>query len=341
MARDEKGGTGTVSAIKDAHGLLNQYALDASGALIHATQCADGVAYRCPLDGCAREIRVRAADSEQVRAHLYHSDGCGAAGESHEHNLAKRLVEQRLALWLSGDAPPPFFARRCSYPTCDYVSDEPPDFTLANRVGVELRVDERIADVLVLRQLRPILAIEIHFRHAVDESKAADLKKAGVPWIEIEALDVLARRPWVYVRGSARTRPCPLCASQARSAQAMAERHKADEARLAAISAANRAQFELNSSRAVRDNLRVEVAGLKRERDKYVELARIAFEGAEFAEKKRVNALDPKCGACGLRLPDGQTTETHRLSGDQFSALYPNEKDLYREAHMRSRESAA
>lgn len=333
-----------MNAIKDAHGLLNQYALDPSGALIHATQCADGLVYRCPLVGCAREIRVRASQSEQVRAHLYHSDGCGASGESHEHNLAKRLVEQRLLLWLSGDAPPPFFARRCSDIGCGYISDEQPDFTLATRAGTEIRVGERIADVLVLRQLRPILAIEIHYKHAVDEAKAIDLKKAGVPWIELEALDVLERRPWTFVRGSMRRTPCPVCTSQARKYQAMADRAKADEARSQAMAATEKARVQMAQARQSYNHIQAETDALRVRRDEFSRLAAVAFDSFEAAKsitKKKIDALDPKCERCGLRLPDGQTTETHRLSGDQFSALYPNEKDLYREAHMKQSEAAA
>jgi hypothetical protein len=334
--------------IQDADGLLNQWAKDSAGRICHASLCVVGIAYICPLPGCGKEIRVRAANSERYRAHLYHSELCTATGESHEHNLAKNIVAQRLREWLSGEKPAPFIGRMCEVHRTVFDVFGP----LAGATGVELEgaAGERRADVMLLRDEAPMLAIEILFSHAVDEAKEHDLAALCVPWIEIDACQVInVPDRWVYVRGSADRHPCPLCESDKAIAASYTKVRAAEvEATKAAVETAKVARERLELTA---------VLSFERER------ARIAGQNANLAVKKalddaavatlraarteedaqqRIDAAKRRvfeelpyvCSLCGIAIPADCDETSHPVD---LGALYPHERDRYRTAHPRSR----
>lgn len=85
-------------------------------------------------------------------------------------------------------------------------------------VLVEYELPSARADVILLKQGRPIAAIEVHVTHAVDAAKIGALRALGVPWVEVRARDILPEPgegvPWssgmpLPVRRSNREAPQP------------------------------------------------------------------------------------------------------------------------------------
>ena len=60
-----------------------------------------------------------------------------------------------------------------------------------DEVRVEMATGNRRPDVVLLQAGLPVAAIEVLVHHAVDVDKADDLEDLGIPWIEVEALDIL------------------------------------------------------------------------------------------------------------------------------------------------------
>jgi len=54
-------------------------------------------------------------------------------------------------------------------------------------VEVESFVESRKPDIVFYRESKPVGAIEVKVTHAVDEQKRIDLKRSGLPWLEVEA----------------------------------------------------------------------------------------------------------------------------------------------------------
>lgn len=187
--------------LKNRFGLL-------SGRLVPVEQCAPEVDYECVEPTCGGVLRLRAADSEHYRAHLYHlGENCGSSSESLTHHVAKTLVAQRLRDWLSGESPVPLLAWRCPRCSCEIP------FTnwLSGCTGVvvEGQVGNRRADVLVERAKGPV-ALEVRVSHAVDDEKAHELRQAGVPWVEVSGEETL-RSPWVVCDSTSNPPVCPVC----------------------------------------------------------------------------------------------------------------------------------
>lgn len=199
----------SVKPIESAVRLLHKWAMTVGGSLLRAEDCALGVSYRCPHAGCSGTLRVRAADSEHVQPHLYHSDiDCAGLGESAVHALAKRVVAQSLREWIAGIRPAPTLWRRCRF---GHESPVHAPFAGAALVEVEGLVCSdgvhRRADVLIHG---PGLAIEVVHSHSVDEAKAMDLARCGVNWVELHAASILGNCAWVFTRGTLDAR-CELC----------------------------------------------------------------------------------------------------------------------------------
>lgn len=343
--------TGGATPIRDANKLLNQWALDASGRIVHASLCAIGVAYRCPLPGCGQETRVRAEDSEHVRPHLYHSETCAASRESREHQLAKQVVAQRLRDWLAGEKPAPFIGALCQ--THQVVIDVFGALEGASLIEVEGAVGTRRADVLVHRGAAPPFAIEVHFSHAVDEDKAGYLATLNVGWIELDAEQVIAGNPWVYIAGSAPVPPCPLCSlaratqdERAKLSAAQAEATKqavltaqATQARQDAF--ARTREAEATAARTERETTTAIRACEERSAFAVLRASRVEEESQFRIDVilNRVREIEPRrCSLCGIVIPWDADESSHPVN---FGILYPHERDRYRAVHEPGRFEAA
>lgn len=198
--------------IQDARGLLNRWA-EHEHKVIPAELCSPKVTYRCPLLGCGGELVMAAAESDKVRPHLRHLSGsCTSSSESPEHDLAKRVVAERVEAWLAGGRLMPSLEYVCG--VCGTGQELRAPFFGTVGAGVEGSTAGRRADVLVQREGRAPIFVEVLVSHAVDDAKAADLAAAKVLWVELRACVVLEGGAWKYTRG---TLPHPDCAGCARA----------------------------------------------------------------------------------------------------------------------------
>ncbi|MEJ7728197.1 MAG: hypothetical protein WKG00_03195 [Polyangiaceae bacterium] len=323
--------------IQDVTGLKNLWARGADGRLIHPSRCATGIDYLCPLPACGQRIRVRAADSTHQRPHLYHCDGGAHEGESWEHNMSKQIVAQRLRDWLAGVEPPPFIGRMC--PKHEIVFDTFGGLEGASGVEIEAAMGTRRADVLLLRAGLPSVAFELCFSHAVDDEKAAELAAIDVTWLELDATQVLAGKPWVYLRGTAASVPCRLCLydtaiARRRQEEVEAQQRASEAAVQAARCAAEKRDLEqqmLNAAHASQRQMN--------EIESRIALAQLRASKVEEDSQRRIDVavaalsvahLEPLCRFCGLPLPEGQSDSSHRIV---FSQFHPHERDAFRAAH--------
>jgi len=129
------------------------------------------------------------------------------------HRAAKRLVVRVIEEWRTGSGPRPCVDRRCPVWSCDggIVQDLPDDITHAE---AEVRLaDGSIGDVVLFRGAEPACVVEILATHAVDADKAARL---SVPWIEIDAEELLDRPYWwVAVQDGLKPFSCARCRARA------------------------------------------------------------------------------------------------------------------------------
>ena len=59
-----------------------------------------------------------------------------------------------------------------------------------DQVEMEKHIGSRKPDIVFYRNGAAVAAIEIFATHAVDEEKKADLKALGIPWLEVNAIDI-------------------------------------------------------------------------------------------------------------------------------------------------------
>lgn len=199
------------------------------GSVVRPSDADPTVRYRCP--GCRVEVVLRRGRARRV--HFAHRGGEGCSTESTLHRAAKLRIVQIVGAWRDHGGPRPCIERPCGYPGCGggVVQDLPRSVTHAR---AEVRMpDGSIADVVLFRGEQPAAVIEIHVTHAVGATKAARL---GVPWVELEAADVLERPYWwLTVQDGLQPFDCPTCADrEAGTARAL------DEIRVQAIRAASR-----------------------------------------------------------------------------------------------------
>ncbi|GAA5513075.1 hypothetical protein Dcar01_01801 [Deinococcus carri] len=197
------------------------FALDATANVVTALTAPRGARYTC-LE-CSAPLGVRRG--EERRWHFFHLPGferdCG--GESVTHRAAKQLLAQALRRELEETGHVTWQQR------CAGVKGRCRDSALLPRsfrpVGWTAVVEEATHgdfrfDVAVVAGKRVLFGLEVFFRHAVPEAKAAAL---DVPWLELLAEDLLAHRPRVPVRGDDGAAQCPACQERARLLEQRAE----------------------------------------------------------------------------------------------------------------------
>ncbi len=196
-----------------ARGFRVPYGLDAAGSLIPPEQATRSTPYVCPA--CADKLTYRAGPI--VSAHFAHRGGTGCTPESVLQAGTKLRVAGAVRAWLAGSGPRPTVRRKCH---CGWVRDDPIRDGVAT-VSLEhrLRTVDRdmVADLALLNAKgKPRLLIEILVSHAVDVEKAAALRAAKVPWIELDAERV---QPETVIwepcaSGNIRPMDCPECAAR-------------------------------------------------------------------------------------------------------------------------------
>ncbi len=178
--------------------LLVPVGVDAAGVWLLPEEAPDGGRFLCPE--CRSRLIVREGEGI-VRhfAHFVHSAGCAFAGESAEHLAAKYLVAATVKRWRAGRALSPQVRTRCR--GCHATAMLRPlrrgiaDAAVEAEVAIpgsdaRLRLDVALLDA----RGRVRLAVEIRRSHAVPQEKGAQLQRARIPWIEVEA-SALTGRP--------------------------------------------------------------------------------------------------------------------------------------------------
>lgn len=155
------------------------------GDLVRPSQAVPTHSYACPE--CAAPLVLR---SGSVRAaHFAHAAGTGC-GESNQHRQAKAILVDLVneGRRLSFNRPCQQCGRRHLHVAPEGVVSARAEYRLPNG---------RIVDVGLLDgDDRLVGAIEVFFSHALDDAKQADLE--GLPWFELDAWEVLRRKPTPY-----------------------------------------------------------------------------------------------------------------------------------------------
>jgi hypothetical protein len=195
------------------------WARDREGARVHVGELdprrrGDRAPFTCPA---CEDVLVPHLGRVRAR-HFAHRPGSACPLTSPETALHQNAKE-RLA-WLCGEA---FGGRRqvvlsTRCPACRRPA--PVDLaSFGDRAELEGQVGTRRADVLVCREGRPVLALEVRVAHPVGEEKEAALASLGVPAAEIDASTSWETEEAGVTRvACARSlgfSPCPACASTA------------------------------------------------------------------------------------------------------------------------------
>jgi hypothetical protein len=218
--RRPRAGAGGPSASRGAAVLL-EWAKDRDGRKVHAGRLDprdrhDRAPFTCL--GCGEQLVPHLG---KIRArHFAHHPGSACpltAPETALHLDAKERLLELCADAFSGRRVVTLLSR-C--PACRRLA--PRDLAAEGDAAVpEGAVGPLRADVLVLRDGRPALALEVKVTHAVDPEKEAALAKAGVPAIEVDAREEWERGEGagVAIAGvrSLGFTPCTACVVAARA----------------------------------------------------------------------------------------------------------------------------
>jgi hypothetical protein len=197
--------------------------------LVSPEEARKGAVYACP--SCDSPVDLHAGDKK--RRHFHHRAGASSCtSESVLHLSAKRLVVQAVDDWLAGGQAP-VFVRTCARPDCAEQTKQPMPKKVGRAAAEHRLRTGHVADVALLARAAelPVGVIEIHFTHAVDDTKAFEL---GVPWIEVEAEQVCSSAGRVLVPVRDRFLPW-FCAEHADARGEAHARKRIDRERLGAI----------------------------------------------------------------------------------------------------------
>jgi len=77
-----------------------------------------------------------------------------------------------------------------------------------DRVAVEVPYGSFRFDVAIMASAGVVYGFEVYFRHAVPETKASEL---GVPWMELDADEILRYGPRIPIGAASSGERCPRC----------------------------------------------------------------------------------------------------------------------------------
>ncbi|RKU31513.1 hypothetical protein C6497_01575 [Candidatus Poribacteria bacterium] len=154
-----------------------------------------GKHYFCP--GCQDTVILK--KGEVKAAHFAHKASKTCNQETIVHKTAKNLIVKMISDWKAGKTESPKLRRKCGFKfdfglygekTCEETCDQPMPDKVEQAVTEYRMSNGFIADVALMVENEPALAIEIRVTHAVDENKAHSL---SVPFIELDGHTVLEK----------------------------------------------------------------------------------------------------------------------------------------------------
>ena len=159
--------------------LMTPFALDSGGRLTHANDASRGNGYFCPA--CEQKLTLKRGKIKMP--HFAHKPESNCSGETIKHQVAKLRVADAITNWKMGKTEAPRIALGCKNEWCGATKWLP----LPDRVSeavLELPIGAYRVDVALMNGETPMAAIEVKVSHAVDNTKAEQLK---IPFIEVDA----------------------------------------------------------------------------------------------------------------------------------------------------------
>lgn len=232
-----------MNAVQKSEGLLIPCAIAENGRIVHAYEGSRGGLFLCP--GCLSPVQWRKCDEADRRSHFAHEPGSPCT-ESQVHGSAKRLVAQQINDWRDGVGRRPVYFARCS---CGRELEPTPIRHVSGAANVEHRLPSgRVPDVFCG------FAIEIFYRHAIEDDKIDVLKRAGVDWIELDAEPILQDpSKWIVRRSGGTLKESRLCAA---CLARLRDEHSAEAKRLTNWEQAIRARHHEAADREHRSLMR-------------------------------------------------------------------------------------
>lgn len=182
------------------------YGLAPDGVLVEpkdASKDKETIRYSCP--GCGDRLIVKEGTRKK---HFSHGASSTCSLETALHRAAKYAIVHAIRMWKRGEAPAPIVERSCR--ECRQLHPQPLPAAAVDDAMAERRTDTgHVVDVGLIHGDALRSAVEIRVRHAVDDRKAAELP---VPWIELDAEDVLKRpERWSPIRDAFKPVTCDYC----------------------------------------------------------------------------------------------------------------------------------
>lgn len=185
------------------------YAMDESGTVVAANAAERGANFQC-LE-CHQPLALRRRQGQ--RPHFTHLSQAlvNCSGESVTHRAAKELLREQVERELKHD--------NCVYwsVACPGAETACSDRVIFERqaqistwdcVLVEVVHQTFRFDVAIVSNGSVVYGFEVYFRHAVPENKASGL---GVPWMELDAEEILRFGPRIPIGATGSDERCPRC----------------------------------------------------------------------------------------------------------------------------------
>ena len=175
-------GTKQTNALQPPIALQVPYGVSQHGDLVPARDADADAVYACP--GCAGLLVLHAG---AVRAkHFAHKANTACDGETLVHITAKLLVAKIINEHSNSNTG---ITLQCTCSKCESPVQRELPHSAFTHSEIEERIGPYVCDVVAFKEGTAVLAVEIFNSHAVGGEKAEQL---GLPWIELEAAEVLA-----------------------------------------------------------------------------------------------------------------------------------------------------
>jgi hypothetical protein len=199
-----------------SNGLTVPYAFTAEGDLIPAKQGKKGQAYFCPA--CQVEVGLRKGKIN--KPHFSHPLVANCNATKIWRQTAKLLILKTVSDWKAGTGKQPIIKRLCS----ECVNRRKiPLLEMINGVALDIKMEDgKIADVMLLSDCSPVIAIQIFVFHTEKRILGTDL-----PWFELNAREVIQDpTTWDSVCESLGYFECTSCEEKETAAQEQRTRQK-------------------------------------------------------------------------------------------------------------------
>src|SRR5439155_3056036 len=157
--------------------VLVPFGVDSAGGLVAPANATAGALYKCP--GCDGPLQLHRGSMKVI--HFHHGPASGCTAETIAHKTAKRLVCEAVR---AGKAS---MAVRCR--ECGFEKQRP---IPAMGATEELPFGPYRLDVGLTAGDRLRAAVELKATHDADPAKLAALNADDVPWVELDAFEVVA-----------------------------------------------------------------------------------------------------------------------------------------------------